>query len=528
MGIRATRVLLPSFRGRRNRFGKPINTGPIMRNCGRHFVLIALVSTLLTACGGGGSDASSGFGNLPPIIQGTPATTLAAGTRYSFTPSAADPDGDALTFSASGVPGWATFDPATGTLAGTPTEANVGMTGMITIEVTDSKAATQLPGFRIQVVSSAGGPPAGNEPPTIAGTPPTSAVVGQAFSFQPVGDDGNDDTLTFSIQNKPAWAAFSPTTGLLSGTPTSNDVGTTTGIVISVSDGEASASLAAFDLQVVATAPANRPPTITGTPATTVSAGSAYSFRPVASDPDGNTLRFSIQGQPSWATFSTSTGRLSGTPTAANVGTSARITITVTDGTASTSLASFTIQVTAAANRAPTISGNPPRTVMVSTAYSFQPSAADADGNTLSFTIANKPGWATFSNTSGRLSGTPAAGDVGATANVTISVSDGTAVASLPAFTLTVVQTANGTAVVNWTAPTTNTDGSPYDNPAGFKISYGQSSTDLDQTVDVNNATLTSYTVTNLTSGQWYFAVSAVNTLGGESAISNVGTKTIP
>ncbi len=501
-----------------------------MRNCGRHLVLVALASTILVACGGGESEGAGGMGNLPPIIQGTPVTTLSAGSAYSFVPSAADPDGDPLTFIATGVPAWAAFNASTGALTGTPTEANVGMTDMITIEASDSKAATQLPAFRIQVVSAATAPPpAGNTAPTIAGTPATAAVVGQPYTFTPVGDDADDDTLTFSIQNRPTWATFTSATGQLSGTPAAGNVGTTSGIVISVSDGESTATLPAFNLTVSAAAPPpNRPPTISGNPATTVTAGSNYGFTPVASDPDGNTLRFSIQGQPTWANFSTTTGRLSGTPTTANVGTSARITITVTDGTASVSLASFTIQVNAPANRAPTISGSPVTSVISGRSYSFQPSASDPDGNTLTFRIDNKPTWATFSTASGRLSGTPASGDVGTSSGIVISVSDGTASVSLPAFSIQVVQSASGTATITWLPPTTNTDGTPLTNLAGFRVAYGHAANDLDQEVALNNPGLATYTLSDLTSGQWFFAVYAVNTAGTESDVSNVASKTIP
>jgi len=81
-----------------------------------------------------------------------------------------------------------------------------------------------------------------------------------------------------------------------------------------------------------ATPPA-APPTISGTPPANVVAGQAYSFAPSASDPGGNALTFSIVNRPSWATFSTTTGQLTGTPTAANVGSYANITISVSDGT---------------------------------------------------------------------------------------------------------------------------------------------------------------------------------------------------
>jgi hypothetical protein len=277
----------------------------------------------------------------------------------------------------------------------------------------------------------------------------------------------------------------------------------------------------------VTTAPANRAPTITGTPATTVTAGTAYSFQPVGSDPDGNTLLYSIQNQPSWATFSATTGRLSGTPTASNVGTSARITITVSDGTATASLPSFTIQVTAQSNRPPVISGTPLTSVLIGLLYNFQPTASDPDGNALTFSIQNRPAWASFDTSTGRLSGTPGLLDLASYTNIIISVSDGTAIASLSPFSLSVLQLSSGNATVQWNAPTTNTDGSALTDLASYRIAYGQTQSDLSQFVDAGGATATSYTLSNLTSGTWYFAVIAVNADGIESTLSNVTSKMI-
>jgi hypothetical protein len=495
--------------------------------------LLALAPFVLAACGGGDSSESGGSGgnNLPPIIQGSPLTTVSAGTAYTFTPSAADPDSDKLTFSATNLPTWASINKDSGTVSGTPSEADVGMSGQIVIEVSDSKAISQLPAFQIQVASNATAPTP-NSPPTIAGSPATSATVGRVYVFAPVGDDVDNDELTYSIENKPSWATFTAATGELRGTPAANNVGTTANIVISVSDGNQTVSLNPFSLEVVTTPPAaNRAPTITGTPGATATVGRSYSFRPVGSDPDGDTLVYAIQNKPSWATFSTTTGRLSGTPTSASVGTSARITITVSDNEAPpVALPSFTIQVSAQANRAPTIGGTPGLSVSVGSAWSFQPTASDADGNTLSFSVTNLPAWASFNTTTGRISGTPGAVNIGTFANITISVSDGVAVTSLPAFTLVVIAvgTGSGTATVNWTPPTTNTDGTALTDLAGFKVVYGRSSTTLNQSASVTNAGLTSYTVNSLTSGQWFFAVRAVNSAGVESDISNVATKTIP
>ena len=364
--------------------------------------------------------------NRAPVISGTPATTVVAGSAYAFQPTASDADGNTLTFSIASRPSWATFDTATGRLAGTP--ATAGTFGNIVISVSDGVASASLPTFAITVTA----PPPVNRPPTISGTPPTTATVGAAYAFTPTASDPDGNTLTFAITNRPSWATFNANTGALQGTPPSAQ--TNGNIVISVSDGSASASLAAFSITVTAT---NSPPTISGTPPTTATVGTAFTFTPTASDPDGGTLTFSITNRPSWATFTAATGRLQGTPASADVGTFANIVISVSDGSASASLPAFSITVSEPPNRAPTITGTPPTAVLQGTAYTFTPTAADPDGDTLTFSIANQPAWAAFDTATGRLSGTPGAGDVGTTSGIVISVSDGSLSASLAAFALT-------------------------------------------------------------------------------------------
>lgn len=92
-----------------------------------------------------------------------------------------------------------------------------------------------------------------NRPPTITGIPATAVDQGEMYSFTPiVHDPDKGDAMTFRISNKPGWAEFDPETGTLSGTPHNEDVGTTEGIVITVTDacGESS-DLASFPITVV-------------------------------------------------------------------------------------------------------------------------------------------------------------------------------------------------------------------------------------------------------------------------------------
>jgi hypothetical protein len=273
--------------------------------------------------------------------------------------------------------------------------------------------------------------------------------------------------------------------------------------------------------------------TIFGTPANTVLAGQAYSFTPSAHDSRDRTLIFAIANKPAWAAFSASSGQLSGTPSAANVGAYANIVIAVSDGTRTATLPAFTLQVNAAAAAAPpppVISGTPPTSVTAGSSYSFQPSASGPAGLTLAFSVQNKPAWATFSIASGLLSGTPSSAQTGTYANVIISASDGQQASALPAFSITVnaAPATTGSAVLNITAPTQNTDGSALTDLAGFRIYYGASPSNLTQLTQLPGTTITSYTVNSLASGTWYFGATAYTTTGMESALSTIGSKTIP
>jgi Fibronectin type III domain len=93
--------------------------------------------------------------------------------------------------------------------------------------------------------------------------------------------------------------------------------------------------------------------------------------------------------------------------------------------------------------------------------------------------------------------------------------------------TVTVTATNNGTATLTWTAPTTNTDGSPVTSLSGYHIFYGTAPGSMTSSIAVSGATSTSYEITGLTSGTWYFAVAADAADGTQSAPSNVGSKTI-
>jgi len=433
----------------------------------RTAALSVLVALSLAGCrsdedtnGDGVPDDGQATLNAAPEISGTPASIAAVGERYTFEPAATDADGDVLTFRIANRPGWATFSASSGKLTGMPPASAAARYEDIQVSVTDGTSTVALPAFNIAIE----GATEPNAAPAISGTPETRVVAGHAYAFEPQASDTDGDSLTFSVSGLPDWLQFDVDSGRLHGTPSSNEAGTYRDIVIGVTDGTETTSLPGFSIEVTTGAtnpPTNTAPTISGVPARTVVAGKSYRFLPAAADVDGQTLTFTITGKPAWSSFNTATGLLSGTPSVTQVGVYDGITVTVSDGTATAVLSAFSITVLPA-NTAPTISGSPSRSVTADTAYTFQPTASDPDDQALTFRITNKPAWATFSAANGGLSGTPTSARAGTYSNISITVTDGIAQATLGPFSIEVIA-ANRAPVLSGSPPTSVTAGVAYD-----------------------------------------------------------------
>ena len=175
-------------------------------------------------------------------------------------------------------------------------------------------------------------------------------------------------------------------------------------------------------------------------------------------------------------------------------------------------------------NAPPTIAGNPAPAVNVGDVYSFLPSASDPDGDDLSFTIENLPHWLSFDARTGRLSGKAMAGTEAIYDDVSISVSDGTHSISLMPFSIEVTQVAMGSVTLSWTPPVENTDGSPLENLAGYRIYYGTAQGLYSHSILIDNPGIATYMVGNLVPHTYYFAATSINAAGAESSLSNVAT----
>jgi hypothetical protein len=172
-------------------------------------------------------------------------------------------------------------------------------------------------------------------------------------------------------------------------------------------------------------------------------------------------------------------------------------------------------------NSPPSIAGTPATLTFQGTPYSFVPVASDPDGDTLRFSVTNRPLWATFDADTGRLDGSPGAADVGTHRGIAVAVSDGEAEVQLPLFDIVVEPAYDGAFTLSWQAPVENTDGSTLNNLHAFRIYWGPAQDNYSSQLTVDNPGITSHVFTNLEPGKYYFSASAVNTFGYESELSD-------
>ncbi len=398
--------------------------------------------------------------SAPVITQGSSTSVTmsedSSPTAFNLTLNASDSNGDTIT--------WSVTSPAshgTATANGTGTSkaiaytpgANFNGSDSFVVQVSDGNGGTNTITVNVTIQPV-------NDPPVITSNPSTSINEDSPYSYTLTATDADTgDSKTLSAPTLPSWLSFNSASGVLSGTPGNDDVGSHT-VKLRVNDGSVNIDQD-FAITVVNV---NDPPVISGSPATSVNEDSAYSFIPAANDVDtGDSKTFLITNKPGWASFDSSTGKLSGTPDNSHVGTTTGIVITVRDGSnAEDSIGPFNIEVVNT-NDAPIISGSPATSVNEDSGYSFTPTVNDVDvGDSKTFTITNKPVWASFESTTGKLSGTPDNSHVGTTTGIVITVKDGSnAEDSVGPFNIEVINT-NDAPVVTSTAVTSVNEDSGY------------------------------------------------------------------
>ncbi|RYY76393.1 MAG: DUF4347 domain-containing protein [Gammaproteobacteria bacterium] len=377
--------------------------------------------------------------------------------------------GNTLTYTAQlngggALPSWLTFNGATGTFSGTPTNADVG-TISIDVVANDGNGGSVTDTFNLVIANA-------NDAPTVANAIPNqNATEDSAFNFQVASNTFNDsdvgDTLTYTAQLNgggalPNWLTFNTATGTFSGTPTNTDVGTIT-IDVTANDGNSGTVTDTFNLVI---ANANDSPTVTNAiPNQNATEDSAFNFQVASNtfnDSDvGDTLTYTAQlngggALPSWLSFDSVTRTFSGTPTNTNVGT-VSIDVIADDGNGGTVTDTFNI-VIANTNDAPTVANAiPNQNATEDSVFNFQFASNtfnDVDvGNTLTYTAQLNgggalPSWLTFNATTGTFSGTPINANVG-TLSIDVTATDGNGGTVTDTFNLVIANANDAPTVAN-------------------------------------------------------------------------------
>ena len=332
--------------------------------------------------------------------------------------------------------------------------------------------------------------------------------------------DSTGATLTYTLTQSdgsaiPSWLSFNSTTRVISGTPSSSDAGTVT-YNYTATDASSSASTVQFTTYV------NRKPvqaiTISDQTTRITTAFSLTISSGTFTDPDGDTITYSVSNLPSWATFTTANLSIDGTPSSTDVG-SDTVTLTATETNSLSASTTFKINVTS--NNFPVLSTEiPDQTAPKDVAYSYtfpNTTFTDADNDTLTYTIANNPSYIAFDASTRTLSGTPTEDYA---YNVTITATDGFGGSVSDTFLLTL-----GSGIPN-TAPTLNGTISEQTAFTSRSFSFTFSSTLF---YDSDNDTLAYSSVQNDNSSlpSWLVFDSSTRTYGGTPDSSDINTYTI-
>ncbi|WP_293759519.1 putative Ig domain-containing protein [uncultured Paraglaciecola sp.] len=194
----------------------------------KQFYLLILMTLFISSCGDDNDDTIQPIpvANSAPAISSADTDTASIGTLFNYTLTATDADGDTLTYQASLLPAWLTFDAAIAELSGTPPAGSAG-DYQVTLAASDGMNSTPV-FLTISIANSA---------PVITSTAGNNGVIGSAYSYTLTANDADADTLIYSSVTLPTWAAFDAASGVLTGTPTTAG---DSEVELSVSDGEAS------------------------------------------------------------------------------------------------------------------------------------------------------------------------------------------------------------------------------------------------------------------------------------------------
>gem|GEM_PF-2012056 len=347
--------------------------------------------------------------NQPPAITSTPVTAALQGSPYYYLLTATDPDHDTLRFLVLSAPPNMTVNPLNGLVSWVPGQGDVGGVS-VTLGVTDDKSPVVRQSYTIEVRDV-------NDPPWFTSLPVYLATQGQSYSYRAGAQDPDNNQLVYGLVAGPANMTVGKFSGLVTWTPAWDQVGLNR-VVLSASDGQYTV-YQDFCVTVINT---NDPPVIVSVPPTTALQGVPYGFRVQAFDPDGDVVRFFLNGSPPGMVLDEVSGVLDWTPSADQVG-EVQVKLEATDRHGGQSNLSYTI-IVVNVNDPPVITSAPPPTARQGSLYTYQVRVSDPDGDPVTLSLLSHPPGMSVNASSGVVEWVPGQESVGR-AEASILASDG-------------------------------------------------------------------------------------------------------
>ena len=338
--------------------------------------------------------------------------TVNAGSTIRFAVNATDPDGDSLTYTATGLPDNAMFNTTTRIFSWTPNTNQIG-SYTVTFNVTDGQLSDSM-NVLIKVHTV-------NQAPVLEQISNQTVNAGSTIRFAVNATDPDGDSLTYSLLlDLPDNAMFNTTTRIFSWTPGSGQLGSYI-VTFAVSDGMLHDSKS---VQITVNDNNNHAPIIGPVADVSVNQKEVLKVQVTASDPDGDYLIYSASNLPAGASFDPATRQFTWSPAYNQVG-NYRVTFRVSDRTLSSSRdATFTV---IKVNKAPYFTLGPETTLTFDEGSQIRLNinAADWNHDVITYSATDLPTGATVNSAAHIFSWTPGYDQAG-TYNITLIVSDGT------------------------------------------------------------------------------------------------------
>jgi len=369
--------------------------------------------------------------NNAPSITSKPVFNAALGQIYAYDAEAKDADNDPLFWSLDAAPIGMSVDANRGTIRWTPIAGQTG-SHQVVLRVMDSLGDWATQTYSINVNSL-------NTPPNITSNPSTEAYVEYPYTYSVIAADPEGDLLTYSLVASPAGMTISSSSGLITWTANSGQVGLQS-VEIKAEDSKGVYCTQSYNIEVSTGTP-NNPPIITSTPKSFALAETLYQYQVQATDPELEVITYSLEVAPAGMTIDSSTGLIDWTPTISQVGDN--IIKIAANTSQHTAFQSFAIQVVGTGNF-PVITSTPQGYAMAGLLWSYDVIAHDPDNDALNYILTVYPDGMTMDQY-GRIRWTPQVADIGMH-NVTIQVMD--------TYGLIAEQSLNLAVVVDTTKPT--------------------------------------------------------------------------